>query len=238
MKFTVVTLFPNLIESFLREGLLAQARERGLVSVDTLNPRSFTSDVHGTVDDRAFGGGDGMVLKPQPLAAAVENLRGGTVSPRVVVLTPQGRKWNQELAREYAEQGGHVALISGRYAGIDQRFVAEYADDEISLGDFVLNGGEIAALAVIESVARLRPGVLGNRDSSVKDSFSDGLLEAPQFTRPREWKGHTVPAPLLGGNHAEIEAFKKTVSVMRTLKLRPDLLAQLTPLERRDLGLD
>lgn len=241
MKFTVITLFPNLIEGFLAEGLLAQAREKALLSVETLNPRRFTQDVHGTVDDRAFGGGDGMVMKPEPLAAAVEHIRASQVQAeraRVVVLSPQGRKWNQSLARQYAEQGGAVILVSGRYAGIDQRFVAEYADDEISLGDFVLNGGELAALAVIESVARLIPGVLGNRESAEKDSFSQGLLEAPQYTRPREWKGHTVPAPLLSGHHAEIEAFKETVSWLRTRKLRPDLLVALTPAERKDLGLD
>ncbi len=237
MKFTVVTLFPGLIEGFLQEGLLASAREKGRLAVETLNPRRFTRDVHGTVDDRAFGGGDGMVMKPEPLAAAVDHLRAADERVRVVVLTPQGRRWNQTLARQYAERGGHVALVSGRYAGIDQRFVAEYADDEISLGDFVLNGGEIAALAVIESVARLIPGVLGNRESAEKDSFTDGLLEAPQYTRPREWKGHTVPAPLLSGNHSEIEAFKNTLSVVRTLKLRPDLLAGLTEQELKDLGL-
>ncbi len=239
MKFTVITLFPDLIEGFLKEGLLSSARAKGLLSVETLNPRRFTSDVHGTVDDRAFGGGDGMVMKPEPLAAAVEHLREGADRPHVVVLSPQGRRWNQALAEEYVGRGGHVALVSGRYAGIDQRFVAEYADDEISLGDFILNGGEVAALAVIETVARLMPGVLGNRESAAKDSFTNnGLLEAPQYTRPREWKGHTVPAPLLSGNHAEIEAFKNTLSVLRTLKLRPDLLAGLSEQELRDLGLN
>ncbi len=242
MKFTVVTLFPKLIEGYLSEGLVATGVARGLLAVDTLNPRAFTSDVHGTVDDRAFGGGDGMVMKPEPLAAAVESLRksdpSGTGQVRVAVLTPQGRVWNQSVAREYAEAGGHVALVCGRYAGIDQRFVAEYADDEISLGDFILNGGELAALAIVESVARLIPGVLGNRESAAKDSFSKGLLEAPQFTRPREWQGHSVPAPLLSGNHAEIEAFKNTLSVLRTLKLRPDLLRGLSEADRRVLGLD
>lgn len=233
MKFTVVSLFPNLIESYFSEGLVSSARVKGLLSVETLNPRTFTTDVHGTVDDRAFGGGDGMVMKPEPLAAAVESLPDA----RIVVLSPQGRVWNQEIAREYAEQGGHVALVCGRYAGIDQRFVAEYADDEISIGDFVLNGGELAALAVIESTARLIPGVLGNRESAAKDSFSDGLLEAPQFTRPREWKGRHVPAPLLSGNHAEIDVFKRGVSLLRTLKLRPDLVEKLSPEELNSLGI-
>jgi len=233
MKFTVISLFPKLIESYFSEGLVSSACAKGLLSVDTLNPRTFTSDVHGTVDDRAFGGGDGMVMKAEPLAAAVDSLGDA----RVVVLSPQGRVWNQEIAREYADQGGHVALVCGRYAGIDQRFIAEYADDEISIGDFVLNGGELAALTVIESTARLIPGVLGNRESAEKDSFSDGLLEAPQFTRPREWKGRPVPAPLLSGNHAEIEVFKRAVSLLRTLKLRPDLVEKLSPEELNSLGI-
>lgn len=238
MKFTVLSLFPNLIEGYLSEGLVATARERGLVQVETLNPRRFTSDTHQTVDDRAFGGGDGMVMKPEPLAAAIENLKNTNDQPRVVVLTPQGRLWSQAMAREYATRGGHVALVCGRYAGIDQRFVAEYADDEISLGDFILNGGELAALAVVESVARLIPGVLGNRDSAAEDSFSKELLEAPQFTRPREWRGHSVPKALLSGNHAEVAAFKETVALLRTLKFRPDLLISLSASERQTLGLD
>src|SRR5262249_25870175 len=161
-----------------------------IVQVECVNPRTFTSDVHGTVDDRAFGGGDGMVMKPEPLAAAIESLAKPV---NVVVLTPQGRVWDQARARQWAARGGHVALVCGRYAGIDQRFIAKYADEEISLGDFVLNGGELAALAVIESVTRLLPGALGNSVSCEKDSFSNGRLEAPQFTRPREWSGLPVP---------------------------------------------
>lgn len=222
MKFTAVTLFPELISDYCGAGLLGAACERGLVKVATLNPRQFTSDVHHTVDDKAFGGGDGMVMKPEPLAAAVTELRAaGEVW--VAVLSPQGRVWNQELAKEWAGRGGHVALVCGRYAGIDQRFIEECADDEISLGDFVLNGGELAALAVIESVVRLLPGALGNAVSAEFDSFSHGLLEAPQFTRPREWEGRPVPAPLLSGNHSGIARFLKAVALVRTALLRPDL---------------
>lgn len=218
MKFSVITLFPDLIEGFCSQGLLASAREKNIVQVECVNPRSFTSDVHGTVDDRAFGGGDGMVMKPEPLAAAVESLE---TPVKVVVLTPQGRVWDQTLAREWAFAGGHVALVCGRYAGIDQRFVEEYADEEISLGDFVLNGGELAALALIESISRLRPGALGNSMSVEKDSFSEGILEAPQFTRPREWQGRPVPAPLLSGNHAGIERFLKAAALVQTALRRP-----------------
>ena len=259
MKFSVVTLFPSLIESFCGQGLLGGARERGLVRVECVNPREFTSDVHGTVDDRAYGGGDGMVMKPEPLAAAIEllSVQGGpeAASPRdvphVVVLSPSGTPWSQSRAHEWAERGGHVALVCGRYAGIDQSFVEAYADEEISLGDFVLNGGEVAALAVIESVARLIPGVLGNAVSAEQDSFSIGLLEAPQFTRPCEWsaKGEkwVVPAPLLSGHHAQVAKFLYAVSVVQTALRRPDmvtsdqseslkLVLQLSPAELKAMG--
>ncbi len=248
MKFSVITLFPDLIEGFCSQGLLASAREKKLVQIECVNPRAFTSDVHGTVDDRTFGGGDGMVMKPEPLAAAVESLDG---SARVAVLSPQGRVWDQKLAREWASAGGHVALVCGRYAGIDQRFVEKYAAEEISIGNFVLNGGELAALSVIESVSRLLPGVLGNSVSVEKDSFSGGLLEAPQFTRPREWEGYPVPSPLLSGNHAEIERFLRAVGVVQTALRRPDwvqsaaelaaaarLLLTLSNLELRSLGVE
>lgn len=231
MKFTVVTLFPQMIEAFTQQGLIGQAHTRGQIEIQTLNPRQFTSDVHHTVDDKAFGGGDGMVMKVEPLVAAIESLKqAGPL--RVAVLSPQGRRWDQPMAQEWAEQGGHVALVCGRYAGIDQRFVNAFADDEISIGDFILNGGEVAACAVIESVSRLRPGVLGNDVSSVKDSFTEGLLECPQFTRPREILGQPVPGPLLSGHHAQIARFQQAVAVVRTAWLRPDLLQNKSGLSK------
>lgn len=190
-----------------------------------MNPRQFTSDAHHTVDDRVFGGGDGMVMKVEPLAKAVEELRQAGRAERVVVLTPQGRVWDQGVAREWAADRKSTVLICGRYAGIDHRFTVKYADHEISLGDFILNGGEIAACAVIESVARLLPDVLGNKVSAEKDSFSEGLLECPQFTRPREVEGMPVPSPLLSGHHEKIREFEGVVSLLRTLLLRPDLVA-------------
>lgn len=224
MKFTVITLFPQLIEHFLEEGLLGQASAKGLVSVATVNPRQYTEDVHHTVDDRVFGGSDGMVMKVEPLTKAVAELRSAGAT-KVVVLSPQGRTWNQKQAVEMAaDKDAHVVLVCGRYAGIDHRFTVQHADDEISIGDFILNGGEVAACAVIESVARLLPGALGNKISALKDSFSDGLLECPQFTRPREVSGMSVPSPLLSGDHKKIAEFEKAVSVVRTLILRADLV--------------
>lgn len=233
MKFTVISLFPDLIESVVSHGLIGQARERGGLHVATVNPRQYTSDAHHTVDDRAFGGGDGMVMKVEPLAKAVNELRA-TGAARVVVLTPQGRTWNQAMAREWAAAGTHTVLICGRYAGIDHRFTVKYADEEISLGDFILNGGEVAACAVIESVARLLPQVLGNEMSVIKDSFTDGLLECPQYTRPRDVEGMPVPSPLLSGHHEKIREFESTVGLLRTMLLRPDLImAPPTDLERK-----
>jgi tRNA (guanine37-N1)-methyltransferase len=225
MKFTVITLFPNLIQNFLSEGLLGQAVSRGALEIATLNPREFTSDVHHTVDDRAFGGSDGMVMKVEPLLASIKKLRQNGEC-HVVMLTPQGRPWTQKLVNEYSLLGNkRVVLVCGRYAGIDQR-VSAFADDEISLGDFILNGGEIAACAVIESVARTVPGVLGNSVSVEHDSFSDGLLESPQFTRPREIEGMRVPAPLLSGHHEQIKKFERAVSLIRTALKRPELLPE------------
>lgn len=229
MKFTVITLFPELIDSVVTSGLLGQARERGNVEVTTINPRQFTTDAHHTVDDRAYGGGDGMVMKVEPLAAAVKAAGEGA---RVFILSPQGRPWTQAEACEWAAEGGHRVLVCGRYAGIDQRFRVLHAEDEISLGDFILNGGEVAACAVIESVVRLLPGTLGNRESALKDSFSNGLLECPQFTRPREVGGLNVPEPLLSGNHARVKEFEQAVSEVRTALLRPDLLSKEFEIKR------
>jgi tRNA (guanine37-N1)-methyltransferase len=222
MKFTVITLFPQLIEAFLEQGLLGQARAKGLIEVSTLNPRQYTEDAHHTVDDKVFGGGDGMVMRVEPLAKAVQALRAAG-ELRVVALSPQGRVWSQSEAAAWAEHNEHVALVCGRYAGIDHRFTVLHADEEISIGDFVLNGGEIAACAIIESVSRLVPGVLGNQVSAVKDTFAGGLLECPQFTRPREVDGLTVPEPLLSGHHKKIAEFELAVSKVRTALFRPDL---------------
>jgi tRNA (guanine37-N1)-methyltransferase len=247
MKFTFITIFPQIVEAFASHGLIGQARNSEKISIETLNPRQFTEDAHHTVDDRTFGGGDGMVMKYEPLAKAVENLKGRR---RVFVLSPQGRPWNQEWAMTLSEEKeAQIVLVCGRYAGIDNRFVARYAVAEISIGDFILSGGEVAACAVLESVARLVPGVLGNHVSADKDSFMDGLLECPQFTRPREVGDLPVPSVLLSGNHAAIQSFESDVARVRTALLRPDLLSikdvrretesllRLSDLELASLGL-
>jgi tRNA (guanine37-N1)-methyltransferase len=219
VNFTVLTLFPDLIDAWKGTGLVGSAIKKNLLRVDTLNPRNFTSDNHKSVDDSAFGGSDGMVMMFEPMAKAIESVE----SAHVVFLTPQGAQWNQSRALRWQQQNKNVLLVCGRYAGFDQRLIETYADEEISVGDYILNGGEVASLAVMESVSRLIPGVLGNDKSSVNESFSDGLLEAPAFTRPREIAGMPVPAPLLSGNHAEIARFEHDISLLRTKLLRPDL---------------
>lgn len=222
MKFSVLTLFPDLIEAWRSLGLIGAAVKKDLLSVAAVNPRDFADDKHKSVDDAAFGGSDGMVMKFEPLAKAIESVK--REKSHIVFLSPQGRLWNQFKAQEWQAQHQHVVLVCGRYAGFDQRLIETYADEEISIGDYILNGGETAALAVMESAARLIPGVLGNETSNQKDSFNNGLLEAPAFTRPREILGMPVPSPLLSGHHAEIAKFERDVSLVRTQMLRPDLI--------------
>jgi len=223
-KFQVLSLFPDLIKAGSESGVLGQAQKKSLVSVGVTNPRDFTSDVHKTVDDRPFGGGDGMVMLYEPLKKAYEDLRAKSVVGPLIYLSPQGKLWDDKMAREYAslpEQS--ITLLCGRYAGVDQRFISEFVTQEISIGDYILSGGELAALAVIDSVARFIPGVLGNIDSPHQESLANGLLECPQLTRPRDLSGFKVPDVLLSGNHALIEEFRFDVAIVRTYFLRPDL---------------
>lgn len=224
MRFEIVTLFPELFEA-LNAGLLGKAREAGRVDVDTITPRRFTTDRHRTVDDAPYGGGSGMVLMPGPIAEALDHLddtREGRVSHRVL-LTPQGARFTQAHARRFSELDT-ITLVCGRYEGFDER-VRGLVDEEVSLGDFVLLGGEIAALAVIEATARLLPGVLGNAQSAADESHAEGLLEYPQYTRPEEFRGEKVPEILLSGHHAAIARWRRKESLRRTLERRPDLLA-------------
>jgi tRNA (guanine37-N1)-methyltransferase len=230
VRYEVITIFPELIEAAVQVGLLGKALATGRVSLECVSPRRFTSDRHQSVDDAPYGGGSGMVMSPPPLAAAIEQLdadaqAAGRQRGHRVLLSPAGKPFDQAAARRLA-QLPVLTLISGRYEGIDER-VRSLADETISLGDFVLNGGEIAALAIIEATARLLPGVLGNESSIVEESHAAGLLEYPQYTRPRSFRGIEVPAVLLSGDHAQIARWRRQQSLIRTRALRPDLFEKV-----------
>jgi tRNA (guanine37-N1)-methyltransferase len=223
MHFDVFTLFPNLIAPYLEESILQRARERGLVRVDVHDIRAWTEDKHHVTDEPPYGGGGGMVMKVQPVFAAVEGVLGAPPSAPLVLLTPQGRPFTQRVAEELA-QIPRLGLLSGRYEGVDERVRAHLATDEISIGDFVLTGGELPALVVIDAVSRLLSGVLGDPDGAVDDSHATGLLEYPHYTRPPEFRGWAVPPVLLSGNHAAIARWRREQALLRTLRRRPDLL--------------
>ena len=221
MKFTVVTILPELIEPALGAGVVGRAREAGVIAVETVNPRDFTHDRHRTVDDTPYGGGPGMVMKPEPLLAAIGRAAGDPPAHRIL-LSPAGRPLTQARVRELARLP-HLVLVCGRYEGIDERAIELGIDEELSIGDFVLSGGELGALVVIDAVARLVPGVLGAAESADDESFSDGLLEYPQYTRPPELAGRAVPPVLVSGNHAAIAAWRRLQAMQRTAARRPDL---------------
>lgn len=234
MQVEVVTLFPALIEAGLSAGVVARARTAGLLRVGTENPRDHATDVHRTVDDRPFGGGPGMVLATEPLATAIRAARARLpAGAPMIALSAQGRRFEQAGARRLADLPG-FGLVAGRYEGIDQRVVDALIDEELSIGDYVLSGGELPALVVIDAVARLLPGVLGDQQSAGQDSFGAGLLDWPHYTRPESWEGRPVPPVLLGGNHAAIARWRLKQALGRTWRLRPDLLAgrPLAPTER------
>ncbi len=215
MKVDVLTLFPAILRAALDESILGIAREKGALDVALWNPRDFTSDRHRTVDDRPYGGGPGMVMKPEPVVLCAEKAREERGPGRVIVLSPSGRTFTQEVAKEYAREE-HLVLVCGRYEGIDQRAVEALGAEELSVGDFVLSGGEVAALAVVEAVVRLLPGVLGDEASTLEESFEEGLLEYPHFTRPPEFRGLRVPEVLLSGDHARIRAWRRARAEERT----------------------
>ncbi|MDR2199644.1 MAG: tRNA (guanosine(37)-N1)-methyltransferase TrmD [Deltaproteobacteria bacterium] len=224
MRFHILTLFPKIFESFLSQSLLEKALKRKLIRIDLVDIRDYSPDVHRTCDDRPYGGGPGMVMKPEPIALALDRiLNNAEKKPFVVSLGPGGELFTQKTARELSLKS-ELVLLCGRYEGIDQRVLDLYCDLELSIGDYVLGGGEVPAMAVIEAVARLVPGFLGERDSLTEDSFSSGLLEHPQYTRPRVFRGLSVPEALLSGNHQEIELYRKNESLRRTRERRPDLL--------------
>ncbi len=227
MIFEILTIFPDLLDSPLNESIIRRAKEKGLVNITITNIRDYTLDKHAMTDDRPFGGGEGMVMKPEPLAAAVKSIKQCSGSRKVILLTPQGRKYNQRLAEELAQED-HLILVCGRYEGVDERFRSIYIDDEISLGDFILTGGELAAMVIVDSVTRLLPGVLGCSASAENDTFSRNLLKHPQFTRPRTFEDKEVPKELISGNHEQIENYRFCTSVKRTLSRRPDLIKKET----------
>ena len=230
LRFDIITIFPEFFREVIDCGILRRARNAGLVEITAHDLRQWTTDKHHVVDDRPFGGGDGMVLKPEPIFAGVEALTGASrredfpARTRVILLSAQGQVFSQALAQEIAQDTAHVVLICGRYEGVDERVAEALITDEISIGDYVLSGGEPAATVVIDAVVRLLPGALGSDTSAVFESFSEGLLDHPQYTRPPEFRGMKVPEVLLSGNHAEIKRWRKEAAIAKTRRKRPDLL--------------
>jgi tRNA (guanine37-N1)-methyltransferase len=235
MRIDVLTLFPETFEGPLQASILGRALREGIAQVQLHNIRDYATDKHSIVDDYAYGGGPGMVMKPEPLAAAIDGVRAMTQPPgRVILLTPQGRLFNQQAVDELVKEE-RLILLCGHYEGVDERIREHFVDDEISIGDYVLSGGEYAAMVVIDAVVRRLPGTLGSADSLLEESHSDGLLEYPQYTRPAEFRGWQVPDILLSGNHGEIARWRRNQRIVRTAKRRPDLLdkACLTDQEQR-----
>jgi tRNA (guanine37-N1)-methyltransferase len=226
MIFDILTIFPGMFSSPLEESIVGKARERGLIEVRVHDIRDFATDRHQMTDDRPFGGGEGMVMKPEPIVKALRAIRDIGPPSRSVLLSPQGRLFNQEIARELSTLP-RLTLICGRYEGIDERVAEFFTDDQISIGDYVLTGGELAAMVVVDATVRLLPGALGNVCSAESDSFSEPVLEHPQYTRPQDFEGLSVPAVLLSGNHASIRSWRRGQALLRTRIRRPDLFDRL-----------
>jgi tRNA (guanine37-N1)-methyltransferase len=228
MKFHIITLFPEMFSGVLSSGVIGRAVESGLIEVRFYNIRDFTRDRHRTVDDAPYGGGAGMVMKVEPLAECLDAVRVFAPEARLLLTSPGGVPFSQQMASEVASEG-EVTIICGRYEGVDERVSELYSATEVSIGDYVMTGGEIAAMVMIDAVGRLVPGVLGSEDSAGDDSFSNGLLEYPQYTRPPEFRGLKVPDVLLSGNHREIARWRRMKSIEKTQRLRPELLASALP---------
>jgi tRNA (guanine37-N1)-methyltransferase len=228
MRIDIVTLFPEICRAPLNESMMKRAQENDALELHTHNLRDWATDKHHVVDDAPFGGGQGMVMKPEPIFNAVEELKEKIPNarfekPKVILMSPAGRRFDQELARELSAES-HLIIVCGHYEGVDHRVVEHLIDEEISIGDYVLTNGAIAAVVLVDAIVRLIPGVLGDEQSALDDSFREGLLEAPQYTRPAEFRGWRVPEVLLGGNHGEIAKWRKKQSEKRTRENRPDLL--------------
>ena len=223
MRFDIITIFPEIFREVFDFGIIRRAREAGLIEIVTHDLRDYTHDRHRQVDDRPFGGGAGMVMKPGPLFRAIEAVTHGDTDARAVLLSPQGRLFNQRVAEEFSLRE-KLVLVCGRYEGIDERVVEHAIADEVSIGDYVLSGGEIPAMVVVDAVTRLIPGALGCQESSERESFADDLLDYPHYTRPAEYRGFKTPDVLTGGNHAEVEAWRRRKAVEKTARRRPDLI--------------
>jgi tRNA (guanine37-N1)-methyltransferase len=230
LRFDIITIFPDFFRDAIEYGIIRRACAAGLVEVKPYDLRQWTTDRHHVVDDRPFGGGDGMILKPEPLFAGVEALTGQSnrrdyqAGTRVILLSAQGQVFSQAFAQDLSESASQVILLCGRYEGVDERVSEALATDEVSIGDYVLSGGEPAAMVIIDAVVRLLPGALGSETSALHESFSEGQLDHPQYTRPPDFRGMKVPEVLLSGNHAEIERWRKEAALAKTRRNRPDLL--------------
>jgi len=235
MLIQIMTLFPEMFDGPFSSSILKRAQEQKLVEFRLINYRDYTTDKHRAVDDTPYGGGSGMVLKPEPIYRCLQDIKAARADPKVILLTPQGIPFQQQQARELA-QNDHLIMICGHYEGFDER-IRSWVDLELSLGDFVMTGGELAAMVVSDAVTRLIPGVLGSEDSAVFDSFSNGLLDYPHYTRPVEFEGLTVPEILLSGHHAQIEAWRRKEALLRTVRRRPELLERVTLSEQDQVTL-
>lgn len=237
MKFDVLTLFPEMLTAYLQQGVLGRAVKRGLVDVNLINIRDFAKGTHKTTDDRPYGGGEGMVMKPGPIYRALKSVDRVDGRSPVILLSPQGKLFDQSIAWEMSGWD-QLILVCGRYEGVDERIKLTCIDMELSIGDYILSGGELGAMVIVDAVSRLIPGVLGGERSNLEDSFEDGLLEYPQYTRPRVFQDKEVPEILLSGNHEKIRVWRKKESLKRTLEKRPDLLkqAKLTPEDKAILA--
>jgi tRNA (guanine37-N1)-methyltransferase len=227
MKCDVLTLFPDIIAAYLKESIVKRAQEKNLLDVKIYNIRDFEPGKHKSVDDYPFGGGAGMVIKPEPLFHAVDHIKKDRQDRRIILLSPQGRTFDQPLAEELSQEKRRIVLICGRYEGIDERIRASIVDEEISIGDYVMTGGELAALVIIDSAVRLIRGALGDERSADEESFSWGLLDYPHYTRPRVFRGMHVPDVLLSGNHKSIWRWRRKEALRKTLRVRPDLLKKM-----------
>lgn len=228
MLFEIITIFPEIFDAYFSEGILKRAVQSGIVNVRVHNLRDYTTDRHRSVDDYPYGGGPGMVIKPEPFCRAVDSIKRDGVETCTIMLTPQGRIFNQELARELSNEKRRLLFLCGRYEGIDERVRESLVDKEISIGDYVLTGGELPALVIIDSIVRLLPGALGDEHSAVEESFSWGILDYPHYTRPPEHEGLKVPDVLLSGNHKDIASWRRKEALRRTMRRKPELLQKVS----------